>query len=63
MLLRMAFATFRWLTGLRPVWCDDLIRPVGDINSDIIEKFYHLTLVLCIVRFYLLCSATIGYKM
>lgn len=37
--LRMAFAIFRWLTGRNPVVLRCLMRPMGVMYSDIIEKF------------------------
>lgn len=46
MLLRIAFAIFLWLAGLRPVSREGRIRPVGDMYSDMTEKFYCITLVI-----------------
>ena len=40
MILLIAFAILRWLTGRRAVIREWIIRPMGDMNSDIIEKFY-----------------------
>lgn len=36
---RMAFAIFRWLTGLRPVNLLPLMRPELVVYSEIMEKF------------------------
>jgi hypothetical protein len=41
--LLIAFAIFRWLTFRKPVSDECLIRPISDMYSDIMEKFYTRT--------------------
>lgn len=51
MALRIAFAIFLWFFGRRPVSLECFMRPVSVMYSDIIVKFYIMS-VLCLYGYF-----------